>query len=135
MVQTLKDGGAETDISSANINLLLNALDSIEEIPGVVAQIKDLKSWQQSQIQSVALNDLKSLVQTSSLKPDPTELRFILSYARSPYPEEVQCVLPMFLANLVQDLVLKVGSSAQICFNVMLEHLIQGHSSPFTVPL
>ena len=118
MQQQLKDDGAKMDICSANINMLLEALDIIEDVPGVAGMVRDLKAWKQGEIQTVVMNDLINLMKTDANEPiDLAELRFMLSYCRNPWPEEVQHHLPTFLKSLIQSLIAKVRVSMSKLYN------------------
>ena len=117
--QQLKDDGAQMDICSTNINMLLEALDIIEDVPGVAGMVRDLKAWKQEEIQTVAMNDLIRLMKTPPAANEPIDLanlRFMLSYCRNPWPEEVQHYLPTFLKSLIQSLIAKVRARVYVAF-------------------
>ena len=103
-----KEEEGSKSINTANINMLLESLNLIEDMPKVAALCKDLKKWKQGQIETVVTNDLLVLLQKGFSDADLSAMQFCLSRCKS-WPTEAQTLLPFYLKSMIQATIAQVG--------------------------
>lgn len=95
-------------VNTANINMLLESLNLIEDLPKVPALRKDLKKWKQGQIETVVTNDLLALLQKGFAGEDLSAMQFCLGRCKS-WPTQAQTLLPSYLKSMVEVTIAQVG--------------------------
>eukprot|EP00438_Fugacium_kawagutii_P000566 Skav206454 [mRNA] locus=scaffold230:125809:127325:- [translate_table: standard] len=111
MIAKFKEGNCrdEMSLTSDNISLLLGALSLVEQLPGVLAAQRDLKKWQQDQVEIVAKNDLICIMKKPAKELNLAQLQVTVQHCPQPWSDEVQQQLPAFLATMATSLVSKAS--------------------------
>ena len=97
-----------SDLKSATVNTLQEALDHCQSLPGVAAAQRSLKQFVQDKVAAFAENDLVEMLQ----KSDETTLdlgKVVSCVSRcSEWPEAALALLPKFAMTLIQVFIAKV---------------------------